>query len=138
MQTETTLEARHVSVSIERPPDEVYRFAANAQNLSRWASGLGAARQSDGDEWIVEGGPMRQIKVRFAEHNRLGVLDHDVTLPSGVTVHNPFRVVPNGAGSEVVFSVFRQPGMSETEFERDAQTIEKDLGVLKRILEERG
>jgi hypothetical protein len=33
-------------------------------------------------------------------------LDHDVTLPSGETLSNPMRVVPNGTGSEVVFTLF--------------------------------
>ena len=36
----------------------------------------------------------------------LGVPDHDV-LESGVTVHNPIRVVPNGSGSTVIFTLMR-------------------------------
>lgn len=129
-----TLEARHVSVSIARSPDDVYRFASNPENLSHWASGLGRARRGAGGEWTVEG-PLGEVKVRFADRNALGVLDHDVTLPSGVTVHNAFRVIPNGDGSELVFTVFRLPGQSEQEFEADARTVEKDLRVLKQILE---
>ena len=32
------------------------------------------------------------MKVKFAEKNKFGVLDHDVTLPSGVKVYNRFDV----------------------------------------------
>ena len=39
-----------------------------------------------------------------SEHDH-GVLDHDVTLPSGETVHNPMRVIPDGDGCEVVFTL---------------------------------
>lgn len=130
----TLLDVRHISVSIARSPDDVYGFASNPLNLSRWASGLGTAvRDAEGD-WIVEG-PIGRIKVRFAEPNGFGVLDHDVVLPSGVTIHNPFRVLPNATGSEVVFSLFRQPGTTDQEFQQDARTVEKDLRTLKEVLE---
>ncbi len=37
----TTLsDVRHISVSISRPLTEVYAFASNPNNLSRWATGL--------------------------------------------------------------------------------------------------
>lgn len=34
-----------------------------------------------------------------------GLLDHDVELESGMVVHNPMRVVPNGEGSEFMFTL---------------------------------
>ena len=58
-----------------------------------------------------------------------------VTLPDGQTFNNPMRVVPNGAGSLVTFTLFRQDGMSDAEFERDAGMVESDLQTLKRVLE---
>lgn len=60
---QNTLEVRHVSVSIERSPDDVYRFAAKLENWSQWASGLGKAAKKVGGEWIV-GGPLGEVKVR--------------------------------------------------------------------------
>jgi hypothetical protein len=35
----------------------------------------------------------------------------------------------------VVFSLFRRPGTSAEAFEEDAQAVEKDLRILKGILE---
>jgi hypothetical protein len=114
----------------------VYRFAAAPENMPRGAVGLGTSfkPQSDGS-WIAEGGPVGSATVRFVERNRFGVLDHDVTVPTGETVHNPMRVLPNGDGSEVVFTLFRRPGVSAGEFERDAKAVQKDLVTLKRLLE---
>lgn len=127
-------EVRHVSVSISRSPAEVYAFAADPANLPRWAAGLsGAIAQVDG-EWIAES-PMGRVTVRFAPPNAFGVLDHDVTLPSGETVHNPLRVVANGDGSEVIFTLYRRPGVSEEELADDTRAIERDLGTLKGLLE---
>lgn len=125
---------RHISVTINRPPKEVYEFASNPENLPKWATGLGGSITQVNGEWIAEA-PMGRIKVRMANTNEFGVLDHDVTLESGVTVHNPMRVVPHGNGSEVVFTLFRQPGISDEKFAEDAQWVEKDLKMLKDLLE---
>jgi hypothetical protein len=136
MKKESLLEVRHVSVSIDRSPDLVYQFVARPENLPKWAVGLGTSFRPRGDgSWIAEGGPVGSAMVRFEERNRLGVLDHDVTVASGETVHNPIRVIPNGAGSEVVFTLFRRAGVSPAQFARDAQAVEKDLRTLKRLLE---
>ena len=128
-------EVRHISIYIARPPTEVYEFASDPRNLPRWAAGLARSEvRKDGQEWIADA-PFGKIRVRFAEGNSFGVLDHDVRLESGVTVHNPMRVVPNGDGSEFVFTVIRQPGMSDGQFAKDQTAVENDLKTLKDLLE---
>jgi hypothetical protein len=136
MKNDSLFEVRHVSVSIARPPEVVYQFAATPENLPKWAIGLGKSfrPRSDGS-WIAEGGPVGSATVRFMERNQFGVLDHDVTVLTGETIHNPVRVLPNGAGSEVVFTLFRRAGVSTAQFAQDAQAVEKDLRTLKRLLE---
>lgn len=131
---QTLLEVRHVSVSIQRSPREVYRFASDRENLPRWASGLGGTIRKVEGAWIAEG-PMGAVEVRPAEPNDFGVLDHDVVLASGETIHNPMRVVPNGSGSEVVFTLFRQPDVPAEKFAQDAEWVAKDLRTLKALLE---
>ncbi|MEK2643977.1 hypothetical protein [Bdellovibrio sp. BCCA] len=130
-----TFPARQISVSIQRPMNEVYEFAANPSNLPQWAEGLSrSSMQKFGDEWIADS-PMGKVKVKFAEQNHFGVIDHDVTLPTGEVFHNPLRVVRNGDGSEVIFTLFRMPQMSDADFAKDAATVEKDLLRLKSLLE---
>jgi hypothetical protein len=126
---------RHVSISIDRPLDQVYAFVADPMNLPRWASGLasGITRDADG-AWHADS-PMGRVRVRFAEHNAFGVLDHDVTLPSGETVHNAMRVLPNDRGSELTFTLFRRAGVGDDEFEADARAVTKDLATLKALVE---
>lgn len=128
------LEAHHVSVSIRRSVPDVYRFASEPRNLPRWASGLGGAIRNESGEWIAEG-PLGTVQMRFAAPNELGVLDHEVVLPTGEVVHNPMRVVPNGTGSEVVFTLFRQPGVTDEKLAEDREWIRKDLQALKELLE---
>jgi uncharacterized membrane protein len=65
-----TLQAlRHISVSINRPPDQVYDFVSNPENLPKRATGL------DGNvngEWIADA-PMGKVKNRFTKSNPFGV-----------------------------------------------------------------
>ena len=126
---------RHISASIERPPDVVYAFASNPENLPKWATGLSGSIRKVHGEWIAES-PMGKVKIRFVERNTFGVLDHEVVLESGVRIWNPMRVVARGTGSEIVFTLFRQPDMSDEKFAEDAKWVEKDLMRLKGLLEQ--
>ena len=126
---------QHISVFIARLPADVYEFAADPRNLPRWAAGLARSEvRKEGDEWYAQS-PFGKVWVRFAEKNLLGVLDHDVRLESGVTVHNAIRVVPHGEGSEFIFTLIRQPGMSDAKFAEDKAAVEIDLKALKDLLE---
>jgi hypothetical protein len=127
-------ESRHISMHIDRPAREVYDYASNPANLPDWAPGLANSAERVDGQWIVES-PMGRVVVVFAARNEFGVLDHDVTLPSGETIYNPMRVTVDGTGCEVVFTVRRQPGMSDEDFERDANAVSADLSRLKRVIE---
>ena len=125
----------HLSVGIDRPASHVYDFAADPLNLPRWAAGLaGSMVERDGERWLTQS-PMGRVTFTFAPRNQFGVLDHDVTLPSGETVHNPLRVIADGDGCEVVFTLRQRPGMTDADFERDLDAVTKDLAMLKSLLE---
>ena len=131
----TAPDVRHISVTISRPPHEVYDFASKPENLARWAAGLAGSIERVGGEWTAKS-PLGTVKVRLVPRNAFGVLDHDVTLESGVSVHNPMRVVARDGGrSEVVFTLFRRADVSDAEFEADAHAVLKDLRSLEEILE---
>ena len=98
-----TFIARHISVSINCRAARVYDFASDPKNLPKWAAGLSGSIRKVGRDWIAQS-PMGMVKIKFSPKNRVGILDHDVTLPSGEKVRNPMRVFPNNDGSEVVFT----------------------------------
>lgn len=128
-------EVRNITVSIHRSPSDVYAFVSNGENIPRWATGLGEGIRREDGEWLARG-PVGNVRLRFTPPNDLGVADHDVVLETGVTVHNPLRVLPNGTGSSVIFTLMRLPGVSEQQFNEDARTVEKDLTILKGLLEQ--
>ena len=129
------VESKHLSTVIHRPSAAVYEYAADPTNLPQWAGGLASTTvEQVGGQWMAES-PMGRVRVSFAEHNNPGVLDHVVTLPSGDSVYNPLRVIPDGDASEVVFTLQQRPGMTDEEFTQDVESVRADLVSLKRILE---
>ncbi len=128
------LRSKTLSVSIECPPTDVYGFVSNPENLPKWATGFCRSVRKVKGEWIVEtsDGIMR---ITFVGPNEFGVLDHYVRPAPGGEIVNPMRVIPNGSGSEVIFTLFQLPNMSDEKYAKDVRLVERDLRTLKNILE---
>jgi hypothetical protein len=127
-------ESRTISVSIRRSPDEVYGYLAEPLNLPRWSGFITEVRKH-GEHWsaVTTNGIVR---IRFVDRNNFRILDHWVSAGPNLTVYVPMRVLANEVdGSEVIFTVFRLPGMSDQDFEADIQLVRADLATLKQILE---
>ena len=127
-------EARSIGITINCPLAKAYDFAYQPENFPRWAAGLSASLHREGATWRAET-PLGEATVRFSPHNAYGVLDHWVHLPGKHVVYMPLRMIENGDGTEVVLTLFRQPGMDDAAFERDASLVKKDLAALKSLLE---
>lgn len=126
--------SRALSVTINRSAQDVYDFAATPENLPQWASGLGKSFKQVAGAWIAETAE-GSVKVRFSERNTYGVLDHWVSPAPDVEIYIPMRVVPNGSGCELLFTLFHLPGMSNEQFAADAEWVMRDLTALKNVLE---
>jgi hypothetical protein len=123
-----------LSISIACTPDKIYQSVSNPANLPQWATSFCKSARQSGIDWIVETS-QGDVSVRFAEQNGWGILDHDVTLGSGDVIHVPMRVVANGSGSEVLFTLFQLPGMSDDQYAIDTAMVKSDLKRLKQILD---
>jgi len=128
------LEAEVVTEPAKVDARAVYDFASQMNNLPRWASGLASGIAQRGGRWVTQS-PMGEVSVAMAAKNEFGVMDHDVTLPDGTSVHNAFRVTPAGDSSVFTFVVLRMPGTSQEAFEADVAHVRKDLKALRRLLE---
>jgi len=86
-----TFKSVHISVAIDRPADTVYEFTSNPEICQMGSRTWDSIRTS-----MVTG----SLNPRWAgsklnsQINKFGVLDHDVTLPSGAKFYNPMRVFP--------------------------------------------
>ena len=127
-------ESRTVSISIKRRPEEVYEYLADPANFPKWSVFIKEIRQ-EGSEWIATT-PESTVRMRFTPRNEFRVLDHTVTVSPHLQVYVPMRVLASpGKDSEVIFTVFRLPGMSDEEYNNDIEMVLTDLAGLKRVLE---
>jgi uncharacterized protein YndB with AHSA1/START domain len=131
------MKSQTISVFIAAPSARVYEFASNPGNLPLWVPSFCKSVELVGGEWVVQS-PTGRVVFTFVQPNDLGVLDHTVTLPSGLKLTNPMRVVPNADGSEVLFTLFQHEGMSDQQFQEDAELVLSDLHTLRRVLETSG
>jgi hypothetical protein len=123
-----------VHISILATPSSVIAFLTDMENWKTWAPWVRSVTRLSGGGWSLDtkDGAM---KIRFVEPNSFGVLDHQVTLASGMIVLNAMRVVPNGTGSELVMVVIQSPEMSPEQFEQDVQAVTDDFARLKLAAE---
>ena len=130
-----TVESRQITVRIDRPFEKVYKFLVDPANWNQWAFGLGKNIRRSGDGWVADSGG-GIAKVQFTPQNSFGVVDHTVIRPSGERVFVPMRLIANGSGCELIFTLFREPNMSDAQFASDAAYVQRDLDGLKRLLEQ--
>ncbi|MEI8175417.1 MAG: SRPBCC family protein [Candidatus Omnitrophota bacterium] len=126
--------SRTLTITIDSPAARVYDFIRNPGNIPLWATTFCRAVKKTRGAWIIETaqGP---LKLRIAKKNRYGILDHYISQASAAEVFVPLRVMPNGKGSEVVFTLFQRPGMTDKDLRKDAGLVRKDLLTLKRVME---
>lgn len=130
----STMRSVTFSVSIAREPGAVYDFVVDLKNLPKWATAFCRSIKKDGDQWVLQT-PQGPMGMRITARNAFGILDHYVLPAPGIEIHVPMRVVPNGEGSEVLFTLFRRPEMTDAQFMEDQRLVRQDLNTLKQVLE---
>lgn len=130
-----TYPVKNISISINSPKDSIYEFASNVANFPKWIAFVKTTSQQSEDRWFAET-DLGQIEIAMTPKNMLGILDHSVKTQDGTVVQNALRVIANDKGSEVIFTLFRMPGKTEANFEKDANAVQGDLETLKRVMEQ--
>nr|WP_174240035.1 SRPBCC family protein [Clavibacter michiganensis] len=123
----------HITRSVDADVASVVAVAGDPSRLPEWAAGVSSGIRLEGGRWLSDS-PMGAIEIAFTGPRELGILDHDVTLPDGTVVRNPLRVLPNDGGSEVVFTLFQRPGVTDEELAADAALVAADLDRLAALV----
>ena len=110
--------SRDIRQRVDRTVAQVMTVAADFDRMPEWASGLSSDAQ-----------------IEFSIDVERGVLDHEVTLPDATVVPVRLRVEPRGAGSEIVFTLERLPGMTDEQWRDDAEAVAADLRRLAALCE---
>lgn len=128
------LSSHTLSVAIPRNWVDLYETIWKPEFFSKWASGLSQTPlEPDGNCWRGTG-PMGAVKVRFTEHNPFCIMDHYVNTGLSKEVFVPMRIVANGAGSQLLITLFRQPLLSDERYAQELERVKNDLQTLRNLL----
>ena len=131
-----TAQTKILSVTVTRPYEDVYAFLADLKNYPLWASGLGKLRRRMGaNEWLIETLDGGTAQLRLTPANDFGICDHYVAPEDADEIYIPMRVIRNGEGADVIFTLFQGEGMTDAQFKKDEAHVRKDLDALKAHLE---
>jgi hypothetical protein len=122
------------SVTIQTPPSKVVEFLADPRNLPRWAVGFAKAVEQTDGRWLVTTGSGK-VGIRIEAEPQSGVVDFVVAPAPGVEAISASRVLPNGSGSEYIFTQFQAAGMPDDVFEKNVTALAHELTVLRALLE---
>ncbi|HEV7274767.1 MAG TPA: SRPBCC family protein [Devosiaceae bacterium] len=127
--------SKTISLPIARPLAEVYEFLLEPRNYPRWAAALsGGLEHVEGRDWRAET-PYGTVTMRFSERNAFGVFDHSVFGEGEEPMTRRARVVPNGDGCELLYTMFKRDEQSVEAFESEVEWTATELAVLKTYLE---
>jgi hypothetical protein len=124
-----------LSVSINARPEAVWSFVSDLNNWKQFSDfGKNLEQVSEG-EWIAHTsqGDIRVLP-KFDKGHLL--LDSICIIPSGEKQFIPYRVVPNGAGSELIMTNQQTATVSDDEYQEQLSWMKKKLETIKNIIEE--
>jgi hypothetical protein len=136
-----TLQTEVVKVTIDRPFDEVARYVGDPSSAHEWATEFfaGPLKATKGDEFVATV-PMMGGEVRYRQDADLdkGVIDIYLA-PRGGNFGPPLpvRVLPNGGGADVLYTLAQFPGTSDQAWQAGLQSMARELENLKQLLESR-
>jgi hypothetical protein len=129
--------SRTITTSIRYPHRQVYEFLVEPLNLPTWASNIGPTiEHMSGTDWSTDGENGRLI-LRYQPRNEYGILDYAAFREGEEPFMIPMRIVANGDGAEVIYTLYQRPGVTDAAFESEAAWVEADLLTLKTLLEAR-
>jgi hypothetical protein len=124
----------YFSVRIERDVDDVYRFITDTSKLGLWARGLRSAAWEP-SRTVVGESSAGSMETCFAEQIDFGVCDLSITTPDGQVIECPMRVVRDGTGTEVVFTLPADAAADPERREELGVAIAADLDRLRGAIE---
>ena len=131
-----TISSVHGSISIDVPPQVVLDLVADPTELPRWAPAFArAVRPAGGERWFVDTGE-DEVRVRVRVSRELGTVDFLMAdAPEELGIGAFARVVPNGGGSELIFTRFHSDSTSEIELAEQRAVVAVELQTVRALCE---
>jgi hypothetical protein len=119
-------ETRAISIAAE--PHAVLTFLADPQQLPVWAPNFAESVRQDGTELVVGNGG-NEIRVVMRVSHEHGTFDLLAAKDPRVGAFS--RVIPNGDGSEYLFTLLFADGTPDADIARQMSIVEQELQAVR-------
>jgi hypothetical protein len=121
---------------IEADPDHVFEYVRVPENQPAWAINFVHSTRLLSDGRYAMQTPAGELIYRIEYESQCRTVDFVYETAEGrTTMILPTRVVPHGRGSVFIFTIHRQPGMGDIEWEGGQRRLDEELAELKKLLE---
>lgn len=135
-------QTKTLTVSIDAPFGKVIADLADPATHPEWATEFfkSAAKKTESGEVLVAAPMMGgTVKFKIEADARQGILDLFLAPEEAdFGAPLPVRLIKNGSGVDVLWTLTRVPGMPDTAWEKCLLSMEKELFALKARHEETG
>ncbi len=125
------------AVTVRRPFAAVVAYLTDPLRYSEWAIDYFTSPVTEIDEQtyrVTTVAGDRRLRVDVDAER--GVIDlYLAPLDSAFSYPLPIRVLTNGDGADVLFTLTREPELSDAEWDSSLLALENELGAIKRLLE---
>jgi hypothetical protein len=123
------------AISIDAPPSAVIDLLTDAAEFPRWAAGFARAVRTDGDDWLVDTGE-GEVRLRVRVSRELGTVDFLLADALPARQIGAFsRIVPNGCGSDLVFTQFFADDMRDADLQDQRAIVAVELQTVRALCE---
>jgi hypothetical protein len=120
------------SISIAADPANVLAFLAEPQNLPRWAPAFARSVTERDSQLLVDTG-QGELAISLSVSRERGTVD---VLSAAEPRMGAFsRVLPNGDGSEYLFTLLFAPDADETAVEAQMAVVDQELEAVRALCE---
>lgn len=123
-----------IGVTIHRKPEDVYEYISNLANWPQFSDFAANFERVTDSEYIAHTS-QGDIRVVAIFNPSLMILDTKCILPGGEEQIIPYRVVPNGEGSELMMTNFKPKSSTQEEYEEQLMWMDIELKKAKQVLE---
>jgi hypothetical protein len=132
MPTNLLNHSRTRSISIAADPAEVLAFLADPHNLPRWAPAFARSVSERDGQLLVDTG-QGELPISLSVSPERGTVD--VLSAADPRVGAFSRVLPNGDGSEYLFTLLFAPDTDETAVQAQLAVVDQELETVRALCE---
>jgi hypothetical protein len=124
--------SRTRSIAIAAPPEAVFELLADGNRLPEWAPAFAPEVRAEDDHWLVGSGD-GEFKIRIRSSAELGTVDILSVTDERSGAFG--RVIPNGEGSEFLFTLQFPQGADREAIEAQMRVVEGELESVRGLAE---